>query len=211
MTRLRMSLICSVVTTGLVLVPTLAGAQSPSGLTSAQLKQLKRLNMPVVAPVPPPKGFRVSRVVPNAYDKTYKIFYQNTLGATIVFEASEAYSTAQAGSAGAAASQPPPPAPKRGHGLLQRIFAGPANAQTQAPASNGLRGTSSEAEGQAGGAIVADSPLIGPIRFVPAGPCLQGTADQSKSRIRGLRVTVSACNSDNPDPLIAAYKNVHRL
>jgi hypothetical protein len=142
--------------------------------------------------------------VANSYDKTYKIVYQSTAGATIVFEGHQLYGGAGQGAAAAA----PTTAPKRGRGLFQRLFAG-AKAAPAATTSAGS--TSSEAEGQAASAIMADSALIGPVRFVPAGPCLQGTADSSKGQLHGLRVTVSGCNFENPDPLIAAYKNVHRV
>ena len=203
--------------TMLGLAPIVAAAQyAPSGLTGAQLKQLHQLNMPIVAPVPAPRGFHVTRVVPNAYDRTYKIYYQNKLGATIVFQGDELFGSSAApasGSSAAAATSAPATEPRRPRGFLQKIFAVPAATKTPMPpstTSNAIRGTSSETEGQAVAALMADSELIGPIRFVPFGPCLQGTADASKGQIRGLRVTVMACNFDNPSPLISAYKSVRR-
>jgi hypothetical protein len=213
--RLRVSLSYCVMVTVLGFAPTLAAAQyAPSGLTGAQLKQLHQLNMPIVAPVPAPRGFHVTRVVPNAYDRTYKIYYQNKLGATIVFQGDELFGSTAApasGSSAAVATSAPATEPKRPRGFLQKLF----TPSTKAPAtpsttSNAIRGTSSETEGQAVAALMADSELIGPIRFVPFGPCLQGTADASKGQIRGLRVTVVACNFDNPSPLISAYKSVRR-
>ena len=194
----------------LLIAPPVASAQYfGSGLSGAQLRQLHQLNMPVVVPVPAPAGFRVTRVTASNYDKSYKIVYQSKTGATMVFEGRQLYGGAvQTGSAAAAApTVAPTAAPKRG--LFQKIFAG-AHAAT--PATGSPAGsTSSEAEGQGTAAIMADSQLIGPIRFAPAGPCLQGIADASKAQIHGLRVTVSGCNFDNPDPLIAAYKNMHRV
>jgi hypothetical protein len=175
------------------------------------LRQLHQLAMPIVVPVPAPAGFRVTRVTSSNYDKSYKIVYQSRSGATMVFEGRQLYSgmvqTGPAPAAALAATAAPSAAPKRG--LLQKLFAGAPAARpaTVSPAG----GTSSEAEGQGTTAIMADSQLVGPIRFAPAGPCLQGIADSSKAQIHGLRVTVSGCNFDNPDPLIAAYKNMHRV
>jgi hypothetical protein len=206
--RRRTLLVCCILAT-LVALPLRAASQyAPSGLTGAQLKQLHQLNMPIVAPVPAPRGFHVVRVAPNSYDRTYKIFYADKRGATITFQADQIYAAPQTAS-GPAATAAPAPAPKRG--FLQRLLSAPA--VTPAPAgTNALRtGTSSETEGQAASALIADSQLVGPIKFVPAGPCLQGTSDTTKGTIRGLRVIVSACNFDNADILIAAYKNVQRV
>jgi hypothetical protein len=206
----RRLLPCFVASAALFIAPPVASAQYfGSGLSGDQLRQLHQLAMPIVVPVPAPAGFRVTRVTSSNYDKSYKIVYQSKTGATMVFEGRQLYGGAvQTGPApAAAATVAPTAAPKRG--LLQKIFAGaPAAAHaTVTPAG----GTSSEAEGQGTAAIMADSQLVGPIRFAPAGPCLQGIADSSKAQIHGLRVTVSGCNFDNPDPLIAAYKNMHRV
>lgn len=192
-----------------------AAQYSPSGLSGAQLKQLHQAGVPVVAPVPLPKGFKVLHVTANSYDKTYKIVYQNKSGATIVFEGTQIYSSAaQTGATaqvGAPAPAAPTAAPKRG--LFQKLFAGAAATATATPAvSNANRsGTASETEGQGMAALTADSRLIGPIRFIPVGPCLQGTSDPSKASYPGLRVTVSACNFDNADLLSGAYKSVQRV
>ena len=194
-----------------LLAPAAAPAQG-SGLTAAQLRQLHQLNMPVVAPVPAPRGFRVTRVVSSAYDRTYKIVYQNRLGATMTFEGSQLYAGAATGAAPgrnapatAAESQPKP---KRG--FLQKLFAG--GAKPPAVNANAVAGgTSQEAEGQTASGIPADSALVGPVRFTPAGPCLQGTSDATKATLRGLRVVASGCNFDNPETLVSAYKALHRV
>ena len=192
------------------LLPAAALAQyAPSGLTGAQLKQLHQLNMPIVVPVPAPRGFHVTKVVPSAYDRTYKVYYQNKTGATIVFEGDELYSTASQTSATGATATAPTAEPKRHKSFLSKLFSAPT--ASAPPTASAMHGTSSEAEGQAAAALMADSQLIGPIKFVPVGPCLQGTADASKGQIRGLRVIVSACNFENPEPLVAAYKSVKRL
>lgn len=207
MTTGRMSLVCSLVAILVGLSSHAAAQYSPSGLSNAQLKQLHGLNMPVVAPVPAPRGFHVLRVVPNSYDRTYKIFYADKNGATITFQADELY-TAQTANAPAATTTPPP-APKRG--FFQKLLSAPTKSPTPAGTTALRTGTSSETEGQVTSALVADSQLVGPIKFTPVGPCLQGTADATKGTIRGLRLIVSACNFDNADILISAYKNVQRV
>jgi hypothetical protein len=210
MIKSRVRFACWVLVVPLWLAPLTAVAQyAPSGLSGAQLKKLHTAGVPIIAPVPAPRGFKVVSVSASAYDKTYKIVYQNKLGAVITFEGAQLYSSAA--QAGATATAAPTTAPKRG--IFQRIFAGAAavSQSTPAAANANRSGTSSEAEGQAAAAIMADSPLIGPIRFTPVGPCLQGTSDPTKASMPGLRVSVSACNAENPESLISAYKSVKRV
>jgi len=210
MIKSRVRFACWVLAMPLWVAPLTAAAQyAPSGLSGAQLKKLHTAGVPVVAPVPAPRGFKVVGVAASAYDKTYKIVYQNKAGAVITFEGTQLYSSAA--QAGAAATAAPTTAPKRG--IFQKIFAGAAAASKPTPAvANANRsGTSSETEGQGAAALMADSPLIGPIRFTPVGPCLQGTSDPAKASVPGLRVSVSACNAENPESLISAYKSVQRV
>jgi hypothetical protein len=209
--RRRALLVCSILAM-LVALPLRAESQyAPSGLTGAQLKQLHQLGMPIVAPVPAPRGFKVTRVVLNGYDHTYKIYYANKLGGTIAFQADQLYRPPQTASTTANAPSTPAPEPKR-RSFLQKLFTAPVASPSPAT-GNALHAgsTSNETEGQATSALVADSQLVGPIKFAPAGPCLEGVADGTKGTIRGLRVTVSACNFDNADVLISAYKNLQRV
>jgi hypothetical protein len=204
----RVCLASCVLAVAVSIAPAVTFAQyAPSGLSNADLKKLHLLGVPIVAPVPAPRGFKVIRVDANAYDKAYKIVYGNKAGATMVFEGDGIYSSAAQN--GAAATEAPTAAPKRG--LLQKIFAGSSAKATPAATSAGISGTSSELEGQGKAALVADSQLIGPIRFTPVGTCLQGTADSSKAMLHGLRVIVSACNFSDADALVSAYKSAQRV
>jgi hypothetical protein len=169
------------------------------GLTSAQLQRLRQTNVPVVGVSPVPPGFHVKQAEPLPGGRSYRIVYANAAGATITFEA---------GQLGGSAAAKPTPAPKRG--FLQKLF-GTKAPKLPGTANTGTSGTSSETEGQGTSAIVADSALIGPIRFVPAGACLRGTNDASKAQLRSVQVRVSGCNFDDPDTLVAAYKHAHRF
>jgi hypothetical protein len=187
--------------------PMAGPAQSgSSGIPSSEMRKLRQLHMPVVAPVPKPAGL-TPHVTTSGYDKSYKIVYSNlTTGASITFEV-----TQLAGGAAAAprAAQPAATeAPKR-HGFFQKIFGGGKPPQVPAMANADRSSpTSGETEEQVTSSLVADSQSIGPIRFTAAGPCLHGIADATKASIRGLRVTVTGCNINSADMLISAYKHV---
>ncbi|MDB5039840.1 MAG: hypothetical protein JWN27_566 [Candidatus Eremiobacteraeota bacterium] len=191
------------------IIPMAVPAQSGGpGIPSAEMRKLRQLNMPVVAPVPKPSGL-TAHVVTNAYDKSYKIVYSNIAGASITFEVTQL----AAGSAPAhGTNQQAAAAPPKRHGLFQRIFGGEKAPQvptlTNADRSTG---TSGETEAQGTSSLMADSQSIGPIRFTAAGPCLHGTADAAKATIRGVRVTVTGCNIENADVLISTYKRVRRV
>ncbi|MDB5095232.1 MAG: hypothetical protein JWO85_3333 [Candidatus Eremiobacteraeota bacterium] len=190
-------------------VPMAVPAQSGGpGIPSAEMRKLRQLNMPVVAPVPKPLGL-TAHVVTNAYDKSYKIVYSNLAGASITFEV-----TQLAGVPAPAhdATQQSAAEPPKRHGFLQHIFGG-GNAAKVPTLSNADRstGTSGETEAQGSSSLMADSQSIGPIRFTAAGPCLHGTADAAKATVRGVRVTVTGCNIENADVLISTYKRVRRV
>lgn len=171
-----------------------------SGLSKAQLQNLHRLNLPVIALTAVPAGFAVTKAEALPGGRSYHIVYANKkTGESITFEVGQL----SGGQTAAAAT----PAPK--HGFLQRLFGGK---MPKAPSSGSSQstGTSNEAEGQGTSAIVADSRVIGPIRFTPAGECLRGTADSSKAQVHGVQVRVSGCKFDDPDTLIGAYKGARR-
>jgi hypothetical protein len=180
----------------------LAAAQAgPGGLTNAQLQGLRRLNLPVIAPSPVPTGFHVAKAEPLPGGRAYRIVYVNKDGASITFEVGQL-----------AGEQTPVPTAAPKHGFLQRVFGGASKiVRPPSPSSTGSSGTSNEAEGQATSAIVADSALIGPVRFTPAGECLRGTADSSKGQLRGVQVRVSGCNFDDPDTLVRTYQHARRF
>jgi hypothetical protein len=191
------------------IAPMAAPAQSRGpGIPSAEMQKLRRLNMPVVAPVPKPVGL-TAHVVTNAYDKSYKIIYSNLAGASITFEVTQL--AGGAAPAPRAAAPAATEAPKR-RGFLQRMFGG-ANAPQVPALANADRSssTSGETEAQGTSSLMADSQSIGPIHFTAAGPCLHGTADAAKAAIRGLRVTVTGCNMESADVLISTYKRVRRV
>ncbi len=187
---------------------------SRTGLSAAQLAKLHAINIPIVVPVPPPAGFRVARVTPDAYDKSYKIVYQNTSGATIVFEGTQLYSAPASAAPVAGASPVAAIAePKKNNSIFGFLAKSMHPVQPATPAAgNPNSGLASETEGQAAmSGIVSDSVLVGPIHFQPAGACLQGKSEVSQAQLRGMRVTVTGCNFDDPDPLVAAYKRLTRV
>jgi hypothetical protein len=142
----------------------------------------------------------VTSAAPLPGGRSYRIVYKNRAGASITFEVGRL-----SGGPTAVAT----PAPKRG--FLQRMFGGAskiAHAPTAGASPSGT--TAGETEGQGTSAIVADSALIGPVRFTPAGQCLSGVADATKAQVHGVQVRVSGCNFDDPDTLIGAYKSAHR-
>ena len=182
-----------------VLMPASAEAAG-GGLSNAQLQRLRRLNLPVIAPSAVPSGFHVTKAEALPGGRSYRIVYVNKAGASITFEVGQL-----SGRQVAAAT----PAPKRG--FLQRLLGGTSKiARAPSAGSSPSSGTAGEAEGQGTSAIVADSRVIGPVRFTPTGQCLQGTADSSKAQVHGVQVRVSGCNFDDPDTLIGAYKSAHR-
>jgi len=203
---------------------TVAATAAGSHIRPADMQKLRALDMPaVVAPVPPPAGFRVQSVVPNRYDRRYRIVYANATGGTITFEVEAVRGVASrpgrpggtgsvpAGSSGYAEGASTP-APKRG--FLQRLFSGkPSLHSTLAKNASGGTGSSHEAEGATSGSVVGSSMLLGPIRFAPAGACLSGSNDSTRASGVGqrLRVIVSACNFDDTDVLLSAYKRVQRV
>jgi hypothetical protein len=191
---------CAVIT-GAYSALVLASAEAGNGgLSSAQLQRLHRLHLPVIAPSAVPPGFRVTKAEPLPGGHAYRIVYANSAGASITFEVGQL-----SGGQVAAAT----PAPKRG--FLQRLLGGAKKAVAGPSTAPGQSsGTAGEAEGQGTSAIVADSKVIGPVRFTPTGQCLQGTADSSKAQVHGVQVRVSGCNFDDPDTLIGAYKSAHR-
>jgi len=194
--------LCFLVVTACIALPA-AAQQGGSGLSSADLQKLRKLGMPVIAPVPAPRGFRPHALL-NAYDKTYKIVYSNTSGASITFAVDEL-----SGGSADAGSHAAPAAPSKPRGFLPRVFG-----STHAPSTGSADDTAAtqgETEGHATSSLMADSRVIGPIRFAPAGPCLHGTADASKARVHGVRVQVTGCNVDSADLLISTYKRVQRL
>lgn len=178
-------------------IPVGALAQSRGVPSSAQLARLHQLGIPIVGTAAVPAGFRVTQATPLPGNRSYRIVYSNTAGESITFEGGQL-----SGASGGAK-----PAPK--HGFLQRLF-GNVN-KTVHPGANGSSTTSNEAEGQGAAAIVADSTLIGPIRFTPSGQCLRGVADASKAQVHGAQFRVSGCNFDDPDKLINAYRHARRL
>jgi hypothetical protein len=178
-------------------VPAGAFAQSRGGLSSAQLARLHQLGIPIVGTGALPAGFRVTQANALPGNRSYRIVYANSAGASITFEGGQL-------SGGSGGAKPPPK-----QSFFKRLF-GNVN-KTVHPSSNGSSTTSNEAEGQGSAAIVADSTLIGPIRFVPSGQCLRGVADASKAQVHGAQFRVSGCNFDDPDPLINAYRHARRL
>jgi hypothetical protein len=179
-----------------------------SGIPSSEMRKLRQLNMPVIAPVPRPAGL-TAHVITNAYDKSYKIVYSNLAGASITFEV-----TQLAGAAAPAplAAQPAATEAAKRHGFFQKIFGGGKPPQVPAMANaDRSSSTSGETEEHGTSSVVADSRSIGPIRFTAAGPCLHGVADATKASIRGLRVTVTGCNINSADVLISAYKHVRSV
>jgi hypothetical protein len=187
------------------ITPMAVPAQSgSSGIPSSEMRKLRQLNMPVVAPVPRPAGL-TAHVITNAYDKSYKIVYSNLAGASITFEVTQL--GGGAAPAPLAAQPAATEAPKR-HGFLQKIFGGKAPQAAALANADRSGATSGETEEQGTSSLVADSRSIGPIRFTAAGPCLHGIADATKASIRGLRVTVTGCNINSADVLISAYKHV---
>jgi len=181
------------------LTPASAVAAGSGGLSSAQLQQLHRLNIPVIAPSALPHGFHVTKAEALPGGRSYRIVYVKG-DSSITFEVGQL-----SGGQVAAAT----PAPKRG--FLQRMFSGASKiARAPSAGASPSSATAGEAEGQGTSAIVADSKLIGPVRFIPTGPCLQGTADSTKAQVHGVQVRVSGCNFDDPDTLIGAYKSAHR-
>ena len=181
------------------LTPAASVAAGSGGLSSAQLQRLHRLNLPVIAPSALPAGFHVTKAEALPGGRSYRIVYVKG-DASITFEVGQL-----SGAVAAAAT----PAPKRG--FLQRMF-GSASKIARGPsaAATPSSATAGETEGQGTTAIVADSRLIGPVRFTPTGQCLQGTADSTKAQVHGVQVRVSGCNFDDPDTLIGAYKSAHR-
>ena len=194
----------------LCIAPMGVPAQSSGpGIPSSEMRKLRQLNMPVVAPVPRPAGL-TPHVVTNGYDKSYKIVYSNLAGASITFEVTQ---LAGAAAPVARAAQPAAAteAPKR-RGFLQRMFGGGKTPQVPGMANaDRSSSTSGETEEQSTSSLVADSRSIGPIHFTAAGPCLHGIADSTKASIHGLRVTVTGCNINNADVLISAYKHVRSV
>lgn len=178
-------------------VPAGALAQARGGLSSAQLQRLHQLGIPIVGTAAVPAGFRVTQATALPGNRSYRIVYSNTAGESITFEGGQL--------GGAPGAKPPPK-----HSFFQRLFSN-VNKTVHPGANGGSSTTSSEAEGQGTAAIVADSMLIGPIRFTPSGQCLRGVADASKAQVRGAQFRVSGCNFDDPDPLINAYRHARRL
>ena len=178
-------------------MPLAAAAQSRGGLSGAQLQRLHQLGIPIVGTTRIPTGFRVTQAAPLPGNRSYRIVYANAAGASITFEGGQL-------SGGTAGKAPP-----QKHGFLQKLF-GNVNKAVHG-GSTGSSATSSEAEGQGTAAIAAYSPVIGTARFTPSVPCLRGVADTSHAQVRTEQVRVSGCNFDDPQPLIDAYKNAHRL
>jgi hypothetical protein len=177
-------------------VPAGAFAQARGEPSSAQLARLHQLGIPIVGTAALPAKFRVTQANALPGNRSYRIVYADSAGESITFEGGQL--------GGATGSKPPPK-----QSFFKRLF-GNVN-KTVHPGSNGSSSTSNEAEGQAGAAIVADSTLIGPIRFTPSGHCLRGLADASKAQVHGAQFRVSGCNFDDPDLLIAAYRHARRL
>jgi len=167
-----------------------------NGLTTAQQAQLRKLPFAVL-PNPLPSGFHVTKVSTDLTNQTYEVDYLRTSdGATMRF--------AGGGGANPPSGTPPP----QKHGFFQQVASTFGKVGNLSSQSSAQHETSTDPAAEQSNGTVADSTLIGPIKFTANGHCLQGVPDASKATIQNASFTVSGCNFSQYDPLIRAYKSV---
>ena len=186
--------------------PSAPQQQATSGLTDAQLADLRSLDFAVV-PQRLPSGFHVVSVSVDTKAKKYTVLYaankddNQEMQFTGVAEVD-----APRGAAGL-------------FGRMQSLYQGATGQASSASSSaagtkDALRSQNTEAvtpETEAENTdVVSNSPLVGPIHFTVAsgGTCIQGSPDKDKALPTGGHLIVSACNLTYPDPVIRAYKSL---
>ncbi len=174
----------------------LATSTLANGLTTSQQAQLRKLSFAVL-PNPLPSGFHVTKVSTNLSSQSYEIDYlRSSDGATLKF----------AGNAGNNAPAGAPPQQK--HGFFQQVASTFGKVGNLSSKSSAQHETSNDPVTEQNNGTVADSTLIGPIKFTANGHCLQGVPDKNHAQIKNATFTVNGCNLSQVDPLVRAYKSV---
>jgi hypothetical protein len=194
---LRRSVLVTVASICVAILPAgIALADLPNGLTTSQQAQLRKLSFAVL-PDPLPAGFHITKVSTNLSSRSYEVDYlRSSDGATLRF----------AGSAGKNAPSGAPPPQK--HGFFQQIASTFGKVGNLSNKSSAQHETNTDPATEQYNGTVADSSLIGPIKFTANGHCLQGVPDKSKAKIQGATFAVDGCNLSQADPLVRAYKSL---
>lgn len=167
-----------------------------NGLTALQQAQLRKLSFAVL-PNPLPSGFHITKVSTNLSSQSYEVDYlRSSDGATLKF-------SGNAGNSAPAGAQP-----QQKHGFFQQVASTFGKVGNLSSKSSSQHETSTDPVAEANNGTVADSTLIGPIKFAANGHCLQGVPDKNHAQIKNATFAVSGCNLSEVDPLVRAYKSV---
>jgi hypothetical protein len=187
-----------------------SGPRGAFGLTSCERALLAKLPYAAL-PNPVPPGFKVvpKKLVVTAH--SYRVVYHRADDAEIIYEGSDTPSGGPRTTTAIATAPPAAPAnpttTQRARSFFQRFLGEKPKTDTNTSAGYG----SGEQERSPHMAAVANSPVVGTVRFATdaATGCLDGHSDAAV--MRNGRITVRGCGLDSSDPIVRSVQTTARV